>query len=375
MSRANESQSGSSRHTPGLTKAYFAMSRFFFRLLVVACCLLLSHRVDAQNYTVVAAHGDAELGKDRSSYKPAEAGSTNSIPSWAKTADNSSLTIAFNPENKFRLLALSEAQVTTGGESDSTSEWHRVVSLKIGQASFDHNLGTAPAVHLDCETPTAVCGAVGTEYDVDATAGVYSVSSGQISVSSDQEGALTLTNINAGGTVTYNPGRENTYSKGNFTGTVRIDGVSFRAADADFTVAKLVDSSSETAVHISSGTLGGTGPGDYLMDGGKLQRVAAGSKAATIHPQYLAAAKLEGRLNVERAADRATNRAFGAEAELENATAEATRLRKELFTRETVREINKQTVQSIQDASRNAASQAAAAAAEAAARSAARMGR
>ena len=97
------------------------------------------------------------------------------IPSWGKTGDESSLTISFNGDNKFRLLPNSEAQVTTGDTSDSSSAWHRVVSLTIGKATFDHNAGGTPVVHLDCQTPTAVCGAVGTEYAVDATTGNYSV--------------------------------------------------------------------------------------------------------------------------------------------------------------------------------------------------------
>jgi hypothetical protein len=328
------------------------MLRFLSSFFVVACCGL----AEAQNFSVTVTHGDAEIGKDRASYQAAAVNSSYSIPAWGKTEDSSSLTIAFNPQNSFRLLPNSEAQVTTGGEGDSSSAWHRVVSLKIGEASFDHNAGTAPAVHLDCETPTAVCGAVGTEYDVDATKGIYKVSSGHIAVSSDQESNLSLPNIGAGGSVTYNPGRENTYSRGNFTGTVHLDGNSFHASDADFTVAKKLDSSSETAVHIESGTLGGVGPGDYLMDDGKLQPVASGSKAATIHPEYLAAAKTEGALSVERAADRAANKTFGRDAELSSATAEATRLREELFTRETTRELNKQTVQSvIEQTTRNAA--------------------
>ena len=342
------------------------MSRFLpCSLLLVCCGLFASARpVEAQTFTVSVVLNRAQLGKDQSSYQPAVAKTTYAIPAWGKTEDESSLTIEFNSENRFRLLPDSEAEVTTGGESDSGSAWHRVVSLKFGKAAMDHNAGSAPTVHLDCETPTAVCGAVGTEYAVDATHGDYSVTSGHISVSSpDQESALTMSDVEAGGDVTYNPGRENTFSQGSFTGTVRIDGTRFHASDANFTVAKLRDTASETAVHIASGTLGDTGPGDYVMDDGRLKRIDPGSKAATLHPQYLAAAKKEGSLNVERAAYRATGRTFGQEAELKSATAEATRLREELFNRETLREINKQTVQAVEDASRNAGQSAAAAAA------------
>jgi hypothetical protein len=317
---------------------------------------VLAKTAAGQAFTVDVANGQAEVGKDQHSYKPAAINSTYTIPSWGLTKDNSSLTISFNPQNRFRLLANSEAQVKAG-DGDSKSAWHRVISLKIGSAEINHDTGAAPTVKLDCETPTAVCGAVGTVFQVNATQGVYKVSSGTISVSSSREDNLRLPRVGSGGSVVFNPGSENTYTQGDFSGTVVLDGSTFHASDANFTVAKILDSGSETAVHIGSGKLGDYGPGDYLMDGGSLKRVDSGSKAATIHPQYLAAAKREGVLSVERAAYRASNQGApsGIDAQLASAASEATRLRKELFTRETVRETVKQTVNAVRDASRDAA--------------------
>src|SRR5882762_3035888 len=135
-----------------------AMLRSLSTLFAVAC--IFASPSQAQNFTVSVTHGQAVIGKDRGSYQAAVDNSSYTIPAWGKTEDNSSLTITFNPENRFRLLPNSEAQVTTGGAGDSNSSWHRVVNLKIGSASFDHSTGATPAIHLDCETPTAVCGAV-----------------------------------------------------------------------------------------------------------------------------------------------------------------------------------------------------------------------
>ncbi|HUB68054.1 MAG TPA: FecR domain-containing protein [Candidatus Methylacidiphilales bacterium] len=295
----------------------------------------------AQVFLVTGANGQAQVGRDQHSYQPAVVNSNHSLPSWGRTGDNSSLTIAFNAENKFRLLPNSEAQVYAG-DGDSNSAWHRVVGLKIGTATISHDTGAAPAVKLDCETPTAVCGAVGTEFEVDATEGKYSVSQGRISLISHQEGDLVMPRI-VGGTVVFNPGAQNTYSNGDFSGVVILDGVTMQAAGADFTVAKKLDSSSETAVHIASGRLGGTGPGDYVMEGGRLKPVDPSK--ASIHPQYLAAAKREGALSVERAALRASSNRVaprGLDAALSAAAARATALREELFNRETAREVNKQ---------------------------------
>jgi hypothetical protein len=349
------------------------MAAIFPRFAIAGAGLFFcAHPLRAVEFTVTAANHDAQVGKDASSFQPAVVNSIYTIPSWGKTGDESSLTISFNAENRFRLLPDSEAEVKIG-DDDSGSAWHRVVSLKIGKAALSHDTGTAPTVKLDCETPTAVCGAVGTEFEVDATAGNYSVSSGQIAVSSDQEGALSLTS-GEGGAITYNPGRENTYAHGSFTGTVRLNGASYHASDCTFTVAKILDSSGETAVHVASGSFGDLGPGDYVSDGGGLKPVDP--KLAAIHPQYLAAAEREGLLNVERASYRSANRTPPArDAGLADAAAEATALRKKLFNRETIRETVKQQVQQVTNQAAQQAAQAAAAAAQEAARSAVRPGR
>lgn len=331
------------------------------RLLAASICfVLLATSAPAQDFTVSSTHGDAQVGKDQHSYQAAAANSIYQVPSWGKTGDNSSLTISFNPKNSFRLLPNSEAQVING-DGNSSSAWHRVVALKIGSAHIDHDTGASPSVKLDCETPTAVCGAVGTSYDVDATTGTYSVSSGKISVGSGDEDNLSATV--SGGSMVYDPGTQNTYSHGSFTGTVRLNGNTYHASDCTFTIAKIHDSKGESALHISSGTLGDFGKGDYISDGSGFKRVDSGSQA-TIHAQYLDAAKDEGRLRVKRAAYLAANRSSPVSAgDVASAAATATELRNKLFTRATTRETVKQTVDAVRNASQQAAGGAAAAAA------------
>ena len=97
------------------------MFRYLPGLFAVTCCFLSANPVQAQIFTVSVTHGQAEIGKSRDSYHAATVNSSYSIPAWGKTEDSSSMTIAFNPENRFRLLPNSEAQVTTGGEGDSPS--------------------------------------------------------------------------------------------------------------------------------------------------------------------------------------------------------------------------------------------------------------
>ncbi len=332
------------------------------RLLAASICLvLLATSASAQEFTVSSTHGDAQVGKNQHSYQAAAPNSIYQVPSWGKTGDNSSLTISFNPKNSFRLLPNSEAQVVNG-DGNSSSAWHRVVALKIGSAHIDHDAGAAPSVKLDCETPTAVCGAVGTSYDVDATTGTYSVSSGRIMVSSEQEDRLSATF--SGGDMVYNPGSQNTYSHGSITGTVHLDGKAYHASDCSFTIAKKLDGSGETALHISSGSLGDYGPGDYLSDGGGYKRVDSTTKS--IQSQYLDAAREEGTLKVKRAAYLAAGRSSPVSAgDVASAAATATELRNKLFTRATTRETVKQTVDAVRNASQQAAGGAAAAASRA----------
>jgi len=317
-------------------------------LLLGLTTMALAFPAQAQTFTVANVLGDAQVGPSASSLQPAVVASSHNLPSWGRTGDNSSLTIAFNDQNKFRLLPDSMAEVKTG-EGDSASDWHRVVSLKIGEAKLTHDSSGSPTVDLKCETPTAVCGAVGTEFDVIATTGTYSVLSGQISVQSSSEEGLSLPSVR-GGSVVFAPGKQNTYSHGSFTGTVELNGERLHASDATFTVAKILGGSGETAVRISSGSLGSYGPGSYISDGGSLKPVESGSPAAEIHPKYLAAAQREGALSTRSASYHAVGRSTGEiDSELADAAAEATKLREELFNRETVREVNRQIESSIID--------------------------
>lgn len=305
----------------------------------------LAQILSAQTFAVTNMHGGVGLGSSQGNYRPAQVHSKYSLPSWGKTDEAGYLTIAFDADNSFHLLPDSEAEIR--GENDSDKQWHRVVKLHIGDASFDHNSSGEHHLKLDCETPTSICGAIGTHFEVNATKGVYSVNQGTISISSPSETALSLTI--SGSTVTYNPGRENTYSNGTVNGYVTIAGVRFRAVGAEFTVSKKLGANDDTAVRIISGTLSGTGGGDYTIQSRALAPIKPTS--ATAFANYLTAAEDEGRIKAGNAAyeaARITPPARFDSAALAAATKIATDRRNKLFNRGLPREINAEQLQSIQ---------------------------
>ena len=71
-----------------------------FSLFSISCCKLpvltwSVQRVEAQTFTVTATQGQADIGKDRSSYQSATLNSSYTIPSWGKTDDGAYITISF----------------------------------------------------------------------------------------------------------------------------------------------------------------------------------------------------------------------------------------------------------------------------------------
>jgi hypothetical protein len=133
-------------------------------------------------------------------------------------------------------------------------------------------------------------------------------------------------------------------------GFADIAGTRFRAVGAQFTVSKKLGANSETAVRIVSGSLGGTGAGDYFVDGGKLKPFAADKTKAVA--SYLAAAAREAQINVERAAYLASRKTPppGYDAgSLSSAAATASARRADLFNRALYQNISRETGDAIRD--------------------------
>lgn len=306
----------------------------------------------AQSFTVTDTNGQASVGKDQQSYNGAQLKQQYPVGYWGKTGESSQLTIELGQSNSFHLLDESEAKVE--GESNPGSSWYRVVKLKVGTANINHNSGSG--LKLECETPTAVCGAQGTVFAVTAEDGTYSVSSGHIRVSSPYEGSLILDHV-IGGKVVYAPGKDNTYAHAtDLSGTVTISGLKLTARSATFTVAKKRDASGETIVHIESGTLGGTPSGYYVPSSKGLVPNAA---AVGLVVDYVNKAQAEAHYNTQLQSARAATRtaaqhglvAGALAGRLDAAAKAADDARQLLFARSTIRAVNADTVNQIQNLS------------------------
>ncbi|MDD5260848.1 MAG: FecR family protein [Methylacidiphilales bacterium] len=310
-----------------------------FHTVVLTCILILTTAgLQAQTFKVLSGGGD--VGKDAKSYQPAKANADYALGWWARTAEGV-LKIEFSPENIFRLLPNSEVQVN--GTGAANTKFRRIVELKAGKVDFD--LPKLSGSKVEVETPTAVCGAVGTQFSVDSETGQFDVPKGRIYAKA--KGDSTFEAESAGGHFAINPGKENAYSDGQISGAFLVNGKEYNATNASFEVAKARGGEGQAAVQVNGGSLGGAGSGSYIMEGGRLQPVD--SRIASTHAAYLSAAKEEGSLNVRRETLVASGRPVPAslDQQLNAAAAKATELRKRLFQRNVIRDTAKETARDV----------------------------
>lgn len=297
----------------------------------------------AQNFTVSA--GQGQVGKNSDSYGAVELNKDYPLNWWAKT-ESKPMRISFTPKDVFALLPDSEVQVT--GTGAANSKFRRLLKLKSGGLDLDLQGIKSTGSKVEVETPTAICGAVGTRFSVNAGSGDFKVTEGSIYAKAGGDNSFEAESVN--GSFTLNPGSENAYSKANVSGSFKLNGKSYRANGVSLQIAE-AKGGSEAAVQISGGSLGGTGSGRYIMSGGSLEPVDS-SKTGT-HSEYLAAAQKEGRINVELQSRKAAGSPVGnLPAQLNAAADKATELRKLLFQRKVVRDTAKETARSVQEVTR-----------------------
>ncbi len=289
------------------------VQRELFITCWVVCLTTASFAADNTGLTLTSIYGQVQTGQNQQSYQAASVGKSCPLGSWVKTSEDSSITVLTVGGNQFHLLSESEAEIK-GDDGVGGGEWHRVISLKIGSVEVKHVEGPQK-VKLECDTPTSVCGAEGTEFTVNASAGVFTVAQGKIEVHSKQENELTLKAVTSGGVLVYTPGSVDTWcnwtrngGKGNFSGTVVLGSLKLEAVGADFTIAKSLAGTAETAIRIKAGKVGSYGPGMYVVDGSRLELIPAGSNQGVVFGKYLAAARVESALFVQKEALLAANR-------------------------------------------------------------------
>jgi hypothetical protein len=295
----------------------------------------------AQDFQLTTVTGSAKVGATPATYGTAVASKSHPLGWWAKTESGASLVVTFSPQNIFRLLPASEVQVL--GEGATSTGFRRVLKLNAGQIKLD--LGALPAKsQIEVETPSAICGAVGTVFTVDAGKNFFQVNEGSVFASSRVDQGFVAQKVQ--GSFTLSTGQENSFNDLDVTGSYRINGTSTKGP-AKIRLAKAKGGTGSAAIELLGGSFAGRSSGSYIMQNGQLEPTPA--DLLKVQSDYLQAAAREGDLNVRKLSLQATRQGVPdrLQSELDSATKRATELRKMLFARrlirETVQDISRQT--------------------------------
>lgn len=254
-------------------------------------------------------------------------------------------TVAFDENNRFRLLPKTEVEIRTTSMSGG---FRKVVDLKLTKGKVDAQLDKFPENHqFKVQTPTAVCGAVGTQFEVEYDGGLqntFQCDKGTIFAESTQDGSFKIPKIQKGQSLsaTVEPGKENSYAR------LTAKGGSLEAAfgseknqfeipsDKAVRVAQERDSGADqVAVKVH----GGKG---YILDGGEAHDVSGDAKLSKLLSEYLDLAENEGEAKLMLEKAKAQGLTGGEieqlERELDRRAGAATARRKELFNRDVIRD-------------------------------------
>ncbi|MEM1158674.1 MAG: FecR domain-containing protein [Verrucomicrobiota bacterium] len=304
------------------------------KLYSPALLLFLSLSVTAQEFSVV--DGSGEIGKSPKEYVPAKLSQVYPLGWWARTQQNP-LKVEFNPQNIFRLLPRSEVQVS--GTGAANSKFRRIIKLNAGQVDLE--LKNLQGSRVEVETPTAICGAVGTAFTVNADHGHFAIREGTIFANAKKDSGFKAERVS--GEFTLAPGPENAYSKINVAGTFSVNGAKVSNGKVHATLAKARGGEGQAALQLHSGSLGGVSSGSYLMNKGTLEPVTDAALKQT-HSEYLQATKSEGELNLQKEGLLMRQQVVPdkLEQDLRAAAKRATELRKQLFLRRVIRDTAKE---------------------------------
>lgn len=335
-------------------------------ILLSVGVLCFSSSAFAQSFLVTK--GAGQVGKNPKSYQPAVVKQSYPVGWWAKTG-GSRLDIQFSPGNDFILLPGSEAEISDRTDRGG-SGLQRKVSLKTGKVVME--LNGRDSKNIQVETPTAICGAVGTVFEVNAATSDFNITKGAIYLIATKDSSFHGTEIH--GNISLDPGKENTSVSGTVSGKFAVNGARVVATNAKIDLAKAVGNPSEAALEVPKAMKtnavweitteptvpGGAVPavqktstipaGSYLMaaNSTKLRKVTSPERKA-LHRNYREAARTEGSLAVEQKMYQAAKRPVpgGLNGRVNAAAKRASALRKELFNQRVMRNVARETVRTI----------------------------
>ena len=322
-------------------------------------------------FTVEKIRGDScdIKAKGAQDWGKAAEGAVHPAGSAGRTGGGSTITLAFDEKNRFRILPHTEVVVSV---STRDARFRKVIDLSMKAGNVEVDLDAFPENYqFKVQTPTAVCGAVGTRFKVETSAGrnnSFQTEQGSIFAGSREDGSFYAPSIKAGQKLEADaaPGRENSYTR------LKVEGgkmpVAFGSRDrnmdvGDGSVVKTAQerssSTGQVALKVEGGSVGGRGSGQYVMKDGKIEDLSDDHAGAGLVDDYVSLAEKEGalqaRLEKAKAAGASASEISGLEQELNEAAQKATEKRKALFQH---RDVIRRAVRSGVDAIRNRPAQA-----------------
>ncbi len=281
-----------------------------------------------------------------SEWKSARDGDEYKEKSVGKTGADGNFTVAFDENNWFRLLPKTEVVISPATRASG----FRKVNLGLAQGRVEVELNAFPKDHeFKVQTPTAVCGAVGTKF-------IVTTDAANQSTFMCQESSITARSLNYDGKeydgfvaeigkdktleATVTPGKENSYT------SLKTEGGAIPIAVGSKDNKKLeVEEGSrielaqeqtveteKVALKVEKGGLKGLNSNYYLVEGNEVTDYSSKDGPALVN-NYLAAAKEEGKLKskLERAEGASESDTKKMEEDLQKAADKATEARRKMM--------------------------------------------
>lgn len=334
--------------------------------LFVFTFAVLANAEPFDQFTVEKVRGDScdIKGKGAPDWKKAAEGAVHPAGSMGRTGGGSTITLAFDEKNRFRILPKTEVVVSV---STRDSKFRKVIDLSMKAGNVEVDLDAFPEKYqFKVQTPTAVCGAVGTRFKVETSGGQnnsFQTEQGSIFAESRQDGSFYAPSIKAGQKLEADaaPGKENSYTR------LKVGGgkmpVAFGSRDRNMEVAEgsVVktaqehnNSTEQVALKVEGGSVGGHGSGQYVMKDGKIEDLSDDHDGAGLVDDYITLAAKEGALQAKlekaKSEGASASEISKLQQDLDEAAQKATEKRKALFQH---RDVIRRAVRSGVDAIRN----------------------